>query len=249
MLQFLVTSKVRRLLLVLLWGEQQTGSVGELAGLADVSFASAHTELKEMQRLQLVRVDRRGGKEVLSANVDHPESDLLAKLARTDTPPRPLAEPRDDKLRQMLVALGAPLRGVKPAAVAPAQTLAVLVEAARLARRDATVARTLPVCVWNHRAQLDAKALQALRVAPEDKHALAFFLELAGDLGGDRRLVGLAEGLRDARLSQTRPFFAADTATTARDFALAKKWGFMMNMDLESFRSLFTKFVPHDRLS
>jgi molybdenum-dependent DNA-binding transcriptional regulator ModE len=244
MLQFLVTSKVRRLLLVLLWGEQQAGSVGELAGLADVSFASAHAELKEMQRLQLVRVDRRGGKEVLSANADHPESELLAKLARTDAQLRPLADPRDDKLKQMLVSLGAPLRGVKPAPVAAAQTLTVLVDAARLARRDPVVARSLPICVWNHRAQLDAKALQALRVAPEDKHALAFFLELAGELGGDRRLVGLAEVLRDARLRQTRPFFATNPVSGTSNFNLAKKWGFMMNMDLEAFRSLFAKFVP-----
>lgn len=243
MLQFLVTSKVRRRLLVLLWGEKASGSVADLAELADASFASTHSELKAMQRLQLVRSERVGAKEVFSANPDHPEAELLSRLAAVDVPSRSVSAAGDDELKQKLAFLGAPLRGVKPLPVAPSDVLQVLVDGTELARRDAVVARCMPVCFWKYRDQLTGKALQALSAAPEEKHAVAFFLELAGELGGDRRLAGLADWLRDQRLTQLRPFSYSMTPSSARDFALAKKWGFLMNMELDSFRSLFDKFV------
>lgn len=243
MLRFLVTSKVRRRLLVLLWGERQSGSVGELAELADASFASTHSELKAMQRLQLVHSERIQGKEVFSANPKHPEAEVLSRLAKADVPSRSVSEAGDDELREKLASLGAPLRGVKRSQVESSDVLDVLVDGTELARRDAVVARSLPLCFWKYRDQLDGKSLQGLRAAPEAKHAFAFFLELAGELGGDRRLAGLAEGLRDQRLTQLRPFFYSMTASSARDFPLAKKWGFLMNMELDSFRALFDKFV------
>lgn len=244
MLQFFVTSKVRRRLLVLLWAEKRSGSVAELAELADASFASTHAELKAMQRLQLVRSDRVRTKEVFSANAHHPAVELLCKLAETDVPSRPVSARSDDaELKQKLVALGAPLRGVQPSPVAPTDVLHVLVEGTKLARRDAVVARCMPVCFWLNRDHLDSRALQALSAAPEDKHAVALFLELAGELGGDRRLAGWADSLRDQRLTQSRPFFYSTSSSSARDFALASKWGFRMNVDLDSFRSLFDKFV------
>ncbi|HEY4245048.1 MAG TPA: hypothetical protein VGM88_34770 [Kofleriaceae bacterium] len=242
MLQFLVTSKVRRRLLVLLWGQQQRGSVAELAALADASFAGAHGELRAMQRLQLVRAERTGGKEVFSAALDHPEAELLARLAETDVPKRPAASSRDAQLKQQLVALGSPLRGVAPADVAPADVLGVLAAGCALARRDAVVARTLPLCFWRQRDHLDARSLLSLAATPEEKHAVAFFLDLTSQLGGDRRLVGLAEILRDQRLTQRRPFFFG-RASPPRDFPLAAKWGFDMNMDLDAFRTLFAKFA------
>ncbi|MBV8760445.1 MAG: hypothetical protein JO257_24345 [Deltaproteobacteria bacterium] len=243
MLQFLVTSKVRRRLLVLLWGHKTTGSVAELAELADASFASTHDEIKEMLRLQLVRTEHTGAKTVFSANPHHPDAEFLSRLAAADTPARSPTTTSDDDLKRKLVALGAPLRGVKPLKVAPADVLDVLVEGAQLSRRDAVVARTLPVCFWNERDQFTAKALMALKASPEDKHAVAFFLELAGELGGDRRLAGLAETLRDHRLTQLRPFFHAAPRASAQDFPLAAKWGFSMNVDPDAFRALFNKFV------
>jgi hypothetical protein len=148
-------------------------------------------------------------------------------------------------LKQKLVALGAPLRGVKPSAVAASELIPVLLDATELARRDAVVARSLPLCLWKHRARINAKALSELSASAEAKHAFAFLLELAGELGNDRRLVGLAEALRDHRLTQCRPFFHAGPADAESDFPLAKKWGFSIQMDLDSFRGLFDKFADH----
>jgi hypothetical protein len=243
MLQFLVTSKVRRRLLVLLWSEKKSGSVAELAELAGVSFASTHAELKAMHRLQLVRSERVGGKEVFSADPNHPNAELLSRLAEADVPLRSVPSSEDEGLKQKLASLGAPLRGVKPVPVAPSDLMDTLVHGTELARRDAVVARSLPLCVWKNRDHLDGKALQKLTASAEQKHALAFFLELAGELGGDRRLAGLAEGLRDQRLTQARPFFNTMSAGSARDFPMAAKWGFLINAELDSFRALFDKFV------
>ena len=244
MLQYLVPSKVRRRLFVLLWAQKKRGSVSELAAAAAVSFSNAHAELKAMQQHELVRSLRENGKEVFFANREHSDAAVLEKLAASDSSARSATSDEDLELKGKLVALGAPLRGVNPREVEADDVVTTLVSAVELARRDVVVARSLPLLLWKHRDQLDAKTLKALSVSPEDKHALAFLLELAGDLGGDRRLAGRAEVLRDERLTQVRPFFRGSASRGASlGFDLAKKWGFVMNMDRESFRALFSKFV------
>ena len=246
MLQYLVTSKVRRRLLVLLWGEKKRGSVAELADLASVAFAGAHGELKAMQRAQLVASQREGGKEVYSANFSHPQAETLRALVVADVHrAMPVTTDDDQLLKQRLVALGAPLRGVKPLQVGASEQMATLVRGASLARRDAVVARSLPLCFWKLRESLDPKALAELALRAEDKHAVGFFLELTSELGGDRRLVGLAENLRDRRMTSVRDFFQSPTPRREvfRAFPLATKWGYRMNMDLDSFRSLFDKLA------
>lgn len=245
-LKYLVASKARRRLLLLLWREQARGSVSELAERADVAFATAHAELRAMQHAGLVTTEHDGRKEVFRANASHPAATaLLALLAADAAAPDPANAADDDELRSQLVALGAPLRRVAAHAVSASDRMAVLANGATLARRDPVVARALPLCVWNLRDDLDLKELVALSPRVEEKHTLGFFLDLTSELGGDRRLTGLAESLRDRRVTSVREFFHGTHARpdAARDFPLARKWGFRMNMDLASFRSLFDKFV------
>jgi hypothetical protein len=246
MLEYLVPSKVRRRLLLLLWGENARGSVAQLAEQADVAFAGAHAELKAMQRAQLVRSEYDGRREVFEANLQHPESAALrALVAASAAGPRAPREKDDEAVRSRLVSLGAPLRGVAPLAVPTAERMSALVNGVALARLDPTVARCLPLCFWRLRDDLDIKQLASLVNRPEDKHALGFFLELTATLGGDRRLAGLAENLRDARMTALRGFFQVGSSRDGlvRDFQLATKWGYEMNMDLDSFQTLFEKFV------
>ncbi|MBA3393464.1 MAG: winged helix-turn-helix transcriptional regulator [Deltaproteobacteria bacterium] len=243
MLQYLVTSKVRRRLLSLLWGEKHRGSVAELAHLAGVAFAGAHTELKAMQRAQLVVSHHDGGKQVYSANVEHPDAATLQALVASAARPVMPERSEDERLKRKLVALGAPLRGLEPLEVSPSEQLTTLLEGARLARRDAVVARCLPLCFWNVRESVTVKAFEALSLHAEDKHTLGFFLELTGELGGDRRLLGLAESLRDRRMTALREFFQTGRREATREFDLATRWGFRMNMDMDSFQSLFSKFT------
>lgn len=219
--------------------------MSELAELAGVAFAGAHAELKAMQRAQLVRSHHDGRKEVFAANLQHPEAAALRSLVTAErSSARTSHEKDDDSLKRRLVSLGAPLRGVSPLNVPASERMEVLVKGLALARRDPTVARSLPLCVWKLRDDLDIKALASLANRPEDKHALGFFLELTAMLGGDRRLTGLAETLRDGRMTSVREFFQAGPREGLfRVFPLAEKWGFQMNMDQDSFRSLFDKFA------
>ncbi len=230
---------------MLLWGEKARGSVTELAELADVAFAGAHAELRAMQRAQLVRSEFDGRKEVFEANFEHPEADALRTLVVASTSPTPLTPPaQDETVKRGLVSLGAPLRGIARLDVPESERASVLVKGASVARRDPTVARCLPLCFWRMRDELNIKELASLANHPEEKHAVGFFLELTGAMGGDRRLVGLAESLRDGRMTSVRDFFQTGARERlVRDFPLAKKWGFQMNMDLEAFRGLFEKFV------
>ena len=206
---------------------------------------------RRLQRTQLVVSERVGNKEVFAANAEHPHAATMRALVASDAPAAPPPRPRkdDQRLRRRLATLGAPLAGVAPLKVAPpaapSEVVETLVRGAALARRDATVARSLPLCFWRLRDSLDVKALAALAARPEDKHTVGFFLELAGELGGDRRLAGMAELLRDRRRRSVHDFFLSPSGRgeAARDFPLAARWGFRMNMDLTSFRALFVKSV------
>jgi hypothetical protein len=247
MFDYLVTSKVRRRLLSLLWEQNARGSAAELAERASVAFASAHDELNAMQRLQLVASQRDGGKEVYYANPNHPAAECLRTLVNSDTYRSGQPSDSDKTLKRQLKALGAPLRGVEPLEVSPSSQLETLLKGVELARRDPVVARTLPLSFWKLRDSLNAKELKRLTLRPEDKHATGFFLELTSELSGDRRLLGLAEALRDDRMKSVRDFFQLPVSTRQQaplhSFPLAEKWGFQMRMDLESFRSLFDKFA------
>jgi hypothetical protein len=241
-LKYLVTSKVRRRLLGLLWTDGKRGTASELASLAQVSFASAHAELKEMTRALLAISVIDGGREVYEANLAHPVAKALQELLVAGTGPSPGSD-ADDELRKALAGLGAPLRGVPKITVPADERMAVLARGAVLARRDPTLARCMPLCFWPLRDSLDVPAFADLASRAEDRHALGFFLELTGDLGGDRRLGGLAETLRDRRLTAQRDFFlSSPRGSLVREFPTAAKWGFRMNTDLESFRTLFEKF-------
>ena len=119
-----------------------------------------------------------------------------------------------------------------------------------LAHHSPTVARVLPVAFWRQRNTLDYERLQRAATLRDQRQALGFYLELTGQLGGDRRLVRRASRLRDRRRTALRPFFSggrgpfARAAAQERSPALARRWGFLMNMELESFATTFRKHVP-----
>ena len=108
----------------------------ELATAAGVSFFNAHAELKAMLQHDLVRSQREDGREMFSANREHPQVELLEKLAASDSPARATPSEHDLELKRKLVALGAPLRGVTPMDVEADDVLSTLASAVELARRD-----------------------------------------------------------------------------------------------------------------
>jgi hypothetical protein len=247
-LSFLVTSNARRHLLQLLWGEGAAGSCTELASKAGVAFANAYRELQAMKDLELVTTELQGAALAYRANDGHPDADLLRQLVAR----RPVGRPPDDHadhVRGWLIQLGAPLADGNSDAPPPRQEDA-LADGVKLAHRDAAVARVLPLCFWYHRDHLDFGRLAARARRDREKHALGFFLDLTTELSKDRRFAKFAAELRDRRVHQTHDFFPGAALTPRARAqaerntpAVARRWGYRMNMDLENFRSLFEKFA------
>lgn len=210
-----------------------------------MSFAAAHRELEAMRAAGLAVAERHGVATVYRANLAHPRADVLTDLLK----PAPAAHgaSEEQKLRGRLAALGAPLAG--PASETRHPPEEILADGLALAHHSPTVARVLPVAFWRQRDTLDYERLERAATLRDERQALGFYLELTGKIGGDRRLVRRASALRDHRRTALRPFFAggrrslARAAARQRSPALARRWGFLMNMDLESFATIFRKHV------
>ena len=245
LLSYLVTGRARRRLLRLLWADAAAGSVSDLARRARVSFASAHRELEAMRAEGLAAAERAHGALVYRSNPAYEHAGLVRQLLASHGPASPPAGA--ETVRGWLAAAGAPLlvsrrpRGPRP----PLEE--VLADGLSLSHHDAAVARVMPVVLWRHRDRLDYGRLVRAATERDEAQALGFFLQLTGLLGRDPRLTGLARPLHDGRRARLRPYFARAQGRMAlalarkRTPALARRWGYLMNMDLESFASAFGK--------
>lgn len=247
MLNFLVSSKVRRALLELLWADGNRGSVVQLAREARVGYASAYRELKAMVRNQLAVRVVDDGVETYTANVDYPYADVVRRLVATRPQVAAPHTPEADQLRRKLRRLGAPLL-TEPADEMP-QLEETLAKGVGLSHRDPTLARALPVCIARNRSRLDARALLAAAAQLRETHAVGFFLSLTSILANDAVLGDLATKFRDHRVRSEREFFDLPDTAYSRALAdrnapeVARQWGYRMNMDLEAFRTVFDKAV------
>jgi hypothetical protein len=247
-LDYLVKGRARRELFRLLWGQDATGSISDLSRRAKVTFSAAHRELEAMRAAGLARAERSNAERVYRAETDHPQGRLLRQVAkapgqvRTDRPMN-----HDHEVRTALAAVGAPLGS--PRTKTPPPLEEALANALVLSHRDPTVARVLPLVLWRQRDRLDLDRLVAQASRRDERSALGYFLELAGRLGDDSALVQAARGLRDRRRTKTRQFFAGPLGPHAAALARrntpkeALRWGYVMNMPLDSFRTLFEKFA------
>jgi len=247
---YLVTSRARRQLLRRLWADGASASVSALARAAGVSFAAAQRELRAMNAARLAIAERDGVATLYRANFAHPQADVVrALVAATPAAHAESSDANEGRLRAELAALGVPLAGPAARDRRPPPE-EVLADGLVLAHRRPTVARVLPVAFWRQRSTLDYGRLERAATLRNERQALGFYLELTGRLGGDRRLVRRAAGLRDGRRTALQPFFSGGRGVFAMQLArekspaLARRWGFLMNMELESFRSAFRKHAP-----
>jgi hypothetical protein len=249
MLDYLVQGRARRELFRLLWGEGVAGNVSDLSRRAKVTFSAAHRELEAMRAAGLARAERTSTELVYRAERAHPRARLLRELARA--PVQTASEVRtdhDDEVRGWLAAAGAPLGAPRPKTL-PRNLEEALAEALVLSHRDATVARVLPLVLWRQRGRLDLDRLVREASHRDERSTLGYFLELAGQLGGDLNLVHAARRLHDRRRTKVRPFFVGPLGPHAAAAARrntpkeALRWGYLMNMRLDSFRAMFEKFA------
>jgi hypothetical protein len=186
---------------------------------------------------------------VYRAETKHPQAALLRQLAKASSAIETKDQAnRDDDVRGWLAAAGAPLGSSQPMATGPPLE-EVLANALELSHRDATVARVLPLVLWRQRNRLNLQRLVQNASRRDERAALGYFLEVAGMLGGDAHLVQAARHLRDKRRTKARPFFVGQqgpyaVAVVRRNTPKeALRWGYLMNMGLDSVRAMFEKFA------
>lgn len=232
----------------LLWRDGTSGSVSALARQARLGFSTAHRELEGMRAAGVALAERAGTELVYRADSDHPEAELFRRLAALPDTPADLTRPQDDQVLTWLANVGAPVGSRDPHTTTP-PVEQVVAAALSLSHREPTVARVLPVVLWRHRKTMDMHRLADEATRYDERQALGYFLELAGRLGADTQLLKAAQSLNDKRRSRSRMFFARhhgphEVALTRRNTPpVAKKWGFLMNMPVDSFRSTFEKFA------
>ncbi len=248
MLEYLVTSRTRRALLVVLWRDRSTGSVSGLARLADVSFAAAHDELHAMCAAGLAVRERQGASLVYRAQREHPDRELIERLLEAH--PRQPARERVESMAGKLAALGAPFV-TDQAGEAPSETIEeTLAEAVSLSHDDGQLAKVLPYVLWLNRQRIDWDRLSTEVTKRDERPALGLFLELAGRLGEAPDLVRASLGLRDRRRRRVRQFFTRATGRYAAAVArrttppVARRWGYLMNLPLETIEAVFRKHAP-----
>jgi len=163
----------------------------------------------------------------------------------------------NDVLGGQLAHYGAPLYGrevLKGEKVQPVEE--ILAQGLALSRESGTVARSLPCVFWANRTRLNLSRLSEMSEKLGQGRTLGFFLDLTMEVSG-RRTPAFEKMVRSLQtrhsptplLSRPVQFFSP---TTRRERALAelctpkvaRLWGFRMNMDLESFASMFRKATP-----
>jgi hypothetical protein len=248
-LDYLVKGRARRELFRLLWGLGAAGNISDLARRAKVTFSAAHKELEAMRGVGLARAERSGIEVVYKAESEHPHAGLLRQLAKA-----PVGDQghhnadQDNDVRGWLATAGAPLSSPKPRKPSPPLEV-IVAEALSLSHRDATVARVLPLVLWRQRERMDLDRLVQESLRRDERSALGYFLELAGRFGGDAHLVRYARALKDRRRTGSRPFFTGPQGPHAAAIARrntpkeALRWGYVMNMGLDSFKAMFDKFA------
>lgn len=249
MFEYLVTSKTRRTLLKLLWGEGRVGTIADFTRWADVAFAGAHKELRAMEDAGLVASEWKGGSRVFSRVRNHPLGKVLKSLVNSDSAaPEPVFESkRNTTVKEALAYLGMPVNAAKKKPKRNESLEALVASGCKLATRDASVARALPVFLFEHRDELNVDKLKTESKKRGQKHAMGFFLALTSELSGYAEMKEWAEGFRDRRRKNPTYFFANPTKHTKRVARLktpevARSWNLLMNMSMDSFASTFDKF-------
>jgi DNA-binding transcriptional ArsR family regulator len=248
MLDYLVPSQTKRSLLALLFTEGRKESVSGLAKLVGVSYSTAYEELRAMEKAGLAKSEYEGNRVLFRADDDNPQVALLRSLlnAASKSPETP-SDAVLSNLDRMSGALGGHTSENHPS-LTNEETLAL---ALRLARRNATVARVVPVALYKSRNHLNLDQLKQFALKAGEKKALGFFLDLTSELSKSDLFHDFARTLRDRRFHRPESFFLnrprgkhAKRMESQNTPALAKRWHFRMNMDLQNFRSHFQKFVP-----
>lgn len=250
LLDFLVTSKTRKELLRVLFGQDVVASGHQLSKLVGGAYSLVHYELAAMRKEGLVMSRKEGRAVVFRKNDKYPERKALETLLDVKKESVMLGKQVDDqRVRLNLARFGAPLSvdGESENDLSLEETLAL---ALGLSRRDATVARVLPVVFAKNKDRLDLPRLEYLARKQGVLPVLGFFLDMTGSLTRNPGLRADARRLMDRRRKRMEPFFVRrkfsefeNRLAEANTPPVARSWHFLMNMAMDSFESLFQKHL------
>ena len=239
----LFQSVTRSAVLELLFLRGVVGSVSELARRTGLSPRSVGNEVRHLLPTGLLLVDTVGGADVVRANEKHVGAQHLRGLLQTPgVRPPDLSEAK--QARESLAAWGAPLAAVRHVRHYPLNES--LVRGLAEARTDATVLRVLPTVLARHVESVDWAGLREDARRRKLKAELGLLVELTAELLERPALSQQAAGLADKRRRTMRYFpeaknrYEAELAK-ARSPAVARRWGFWMNLSEDSFRATLEK--------
>lgn len=219
--------------------------MSELARRADLTPRAVAVEVQKLEEAGLVEVQAFGSAHVVRRNQKNPVSGALSELLRAAREAD--AGSSDRNVRSSLAAYGAPLAGEEPRATLKLSE--TLVRALKVARRDATVLRVLPVVLAKHASELDWTDLFERAHRANVRSELGMLLDLTADVARLPNLRARTAELRDGRRKRPRYFPSVDNRfekqlATRRTPEAASRWQFFMNMTEESFREMVSKHVP-----
>lgn len=252
-LSYLVASRTRQTLLRLLWERGDSGTVSELAKLGGLSVSNVYEELQEMEKAGLATSHVDGSSPVYAANLRNPAAEAFKTLLNSshEDNRKVMAGPdfNEDNVLANLERVGAPLGGSGRTLENELSLEETLADALKLSHINATVARVLPVVFSKNKNRLDHERLRLLAKRRQETRTLGFFLDLTSELGGNREFKEWAAELFDHRVKKDRDFFSAPSGRYGRQLAerntpwVAKKWHYRMNMEFDTFKTLFEKFA------
>lgn len=245
---FLFKTESQKKLAQLVWAEKLEASVREFSLMSGLSYATAYEELHQMEKLGLVKKVFKGRSTMYSSFLSKEEQSVFKKLLPSESE----MWQKSSGFGAKLLELGLPYSGnvqlLGRESVADLEEL--VVRAVWKAKKNATLARALPVLLVKVLSGLNKHSLLYWAKKYNVKKELGFFVELTGVLSQDKLLKKLSHYFRDKRWSQDDFLFVKEKTMTGYQAQLVdentpdlgKRWHLKMNMGMDSFSSLYLKF-------
>ncbi len=242
----LFQSKSRDAVLSALCLDRTVGSVSALARQAGLTPRAVAREVANLEEQGLVVREAHGAEDRVRANPEHPAFLPLVRLLDADRHLKP--DRLSARAATTLAAHGAPLLVSRRRRSMPLES--ALLDGLVAARRDATLLRSLPVVIANAADRVDWPLLLAeahrRRLRPE----LGMLVDLTAHLLGRPDLSERARPLRDRRRKRLRYFLEPGSSyehelASRRTPEVVRRWGFLMNLGEDAFRSTLEKHVRH----
>lgn len=245
---YFLKSDEHRTFLELLVSGSEAYSKTDLAKLSGLPYATAHAEVSKLESMSLL-VKQTSGRNAKYRMVLSPEV-RNAFLLVFNLKGRDPTVNSERALRASLQELGAPIvLDVLPTVRhVPEQTLEeILARASVQAKKDPSVARTLPLALFKNFESVNQDLLKYWATRLNAKQELGMFLELSSALAHSPKLKRLSRKFKDERVKEMKDFFETSSPLMRKlaernTPAVARRWKFRMNMSMDSFKSTFDRF-------